>query len=158
MIKIENLEQRGVNHAVRAMRNPLDSWAKSDSYPCNSSFILGDNDKRLMKALIASGAEHRTFMRQIQVWCDVTATMNWWRQMDRYTVGKTQVSCSTMHKLGSRMLTMDDFAFNQKSMYLLQATIKDLNGLIMDWQEDKDKETWEAIINTLPRHINKDEP
>jgi hypothetical protein len=137
---IENFEQYGISHAMRAMRNPMDSWEQSS----------GESDFKLARKLIKSGVEHRTFLRQIQTWCDITAPLYWWKEMDRYTVGKNQVSCSTMHKLGSRPLIRADFAVNEVSMQDMLYIIAMLNDLIRQWQKTKDSEIWLAIIQLLP--------
>jgi hypothetical protein len=140
MIKIEYLEEYGIRHAFRAMRNPMDSWRLSTKA----------SDIKLAKSLIASGTEHRTFLRQVQTWCDITAPLYWWKEMDRYTVGKSQVSCSTMHKLGSRRLTPNDFSMCEKATEDMLYIIAMLNDLIMQWQTSEEKSTWLAIIQLLP--------
>jgi hypothetical protein len=149
-IRVDNIRQDGILQAIRAMRNPMDSWEKSDSYPVLDTCVVGEGDKRLMKLLMASGTEHRTFMRQIQVWCDITAPLYWWKEMDRYTVGKSQVSCSTMHKLGSRLLTVHDFACVDIPLDILEFTLININKLILDWQATGDTKTWRAVIQLLP--------
>jgi len=116
-MKIENTEVYGFRAAFRAMRNPMDSWDKSDSEfdtrvaaivtpegPC-----IGPNDRDLACKLIAGGSEHRKFMRQIVVWVDMTLPRYVWTEMDTYKVSTVRNSCSTMHKLGRRALSIDDF-------------------------------------------------
>lgn len=117
MIKINLEEIAGFKSAVKAMRNPMNSWSKSDSawycYPerdDNSPHLIGDNDLKLMQNLFNAGVEHRTYARMIQVWVTIDAPLYWWKEMDRYCVGKTQVSCSTMHKIHAKKFEMSDFS------------------------------------------------
>ena len=111
-MRFENTEVWGFEHAIRGMRNPLESWSKSDSEfsaIVNGMCKLGDNDLKLMKRLITSGAEHRKFMRQIFVSVDITAPLYWWKEADQYRIGVTTNSTSTMHQLSSRPITIDCF-------------------------------------------------
>ena len=134
-MKFENTDVWGFKHAIRGMRNPLNSWDKSDSgegcknnswdehpddyrlckdcwsnYPCSpSKFVIGDNDMDLMKRLIRGGSEHRKFMRQIFISVDITAPLYWWKEIDTYKIGTTANSTSTMHKLASTPITIDCF-------------------------------------------------
>ena len=129
MIKIENAEVVGWEHAIRGMRNPMNSWDKSDSgyctYDCadcqydgseicrfahERAFIIGYNDLDLMKRLVSAGTDHRKFMRMIVVYVDVTAPMYWWKEFDTYKVGTVRNSCSTMHKITDKEFTLDDFS------------------------------------------------
>lgn len=111
-MRFENTEVWGFEHAIRGMRNPLESWGKSDSEfsaIVNGMCKLGDNDLGLMKRLIASGSEHRKFMRQIFVSVDITAPLYWWKEADTYKIGTTANSTSTMHKLSSTPITIACF-------------------------------------------------
>lgn len=134
-MKFEKTEVWGFEHAIRGMRNPLESWDKSDSFNCDSKadydnckrcrfnnggncsnpmydedyYIIGENDLELMQKLIKAGSEHRKFMRQILVSVDITAPLYWWKEADTYKVGTVSNSCSTMHKLASTTITMDCF-------------------------------------------------
>ena len=127
MIKIENAEIVGWEAAIRGMRNPLNSWEKSDSkwysigIPTNNSaaindkylsqkYCIGDNDYDLMKRLRNAGTDHRKFMRMITVYVDVTAPLYWWKEFDTYKVGTVANSCSTMHKIHAKEFTLDDFS------------------------------------------------
>lgn len=115
MIKFENTEVLGWEHAIRGMRNPMNSWDKSDS---NTSFPLelriypdiGPNDYDLMKRLRESGTDHRKFMRMLTVYVDITAPLYWWKEFDTYKVGTVANSCSTMHKIHAKEFTLDDFS------------------------------------------------
>lgn len=114
-MKIENTQVFGFEAALCGMRNPMNSWDKSDSYFCYEGVsapenpTLGPNDLKLSTSLIKRGTEHRKFLRQIQVWVDLTLPIYVWSEFDTYKVGVTRNSCSTMHKLGSVPLTEEDF-------------------------------------------------
>ena len=122
MIKIENVEVFGWEAAIRGMRNPLNSWEKSDSkvhtceceqWPHNikKSFDeVGPNDLDLMKRLRNAGTDHRKFMRMISVYIDITAPLYWWKEFDTYKVGTVANSCSTMHKIAAKEFTLEDFS------------------------------------------------
>ena len=134
MIKFENTEVLGWEHAIRGMRNPMNSWDKSDSgycgrdllrncrtcvhrntdYPtCYSGFDVGPNDYDLMMRLSNAGTDHRKYMRMITVYVDVTAPMYWWKEFDTYKVGTVRNSCSTMHKIHEKEFTLEDFSCEQ---------------------------------------------
>lgn len=131
MLKIENTEVLGWEHAIRGMRNPMNSWEKSDSgycqrdllrdcttcvhkstdYPvCYSGFDIGPNDYDLMTRLRNAGTDHRKFMRMITVYVDITAPLYWWKEFDTYKVGTVVNSCSTMHKIAEKEFTLEDFS------------------------------------------------
>lgn len=128
MLKISNFEVMGWEHAIRGMRNPMNSWEKSDSctqgyvwcnefcgYPvlgCDkeSGLYLGPNDLGLMKCLRNAGTDHRKFMRMITVYVDITAPLYWWKEFDTYKVGTVANSCSTMHKIADKEFTLEDFS------------------------------------------------
>lgn len=122
MLKVENVEVLGWEHAIRGMRNPKNSWAKSDSGPecpygkekccgeCQQNFCIGPNDKQLMMALRNAGTDHRKFMRMITVYLDITAPLYWWKEFDTYKVGTVANSCSTMHKIADKEFTLEDFS------------------------------------------------
>ena len=118
MIKLENYEVLGWDHTIRGMRNPMNSWDKSDSeflecdhadvyYPCAN---IGPNDYDLMTKLRNAGTDHRKFMRMITVYVDITAPLYWWKEFDTYKVGTVANSCSTMHKIHDKEFTLDDFS------------------------------------------------
>ena len=127
MLKIENTEVLGWEHAIRGMRNPMNSWEKSDSefdgdpWSCQSGVggcsnfgscacYIGKNDLNLMTKLRNAGTDHRKFMRMITVYLDITAPLYWWKEFDTYKVGTVANSCSTMHKIADREFTFDDFS------------------------------------------------
>ena len=122
MLKIENTEVLGWEHAIRGMRNPMNSWKKSDSkistceceqwpHSIKKSFDeVGPNDLDLMKRLRNAGTDHRKFMRMIVVYVDLTAPLYWWKEFDTYKVGTVANSCSTMHKIAAKEFTLEDFS------------------------------------------------
>lgn len=154
MIRIENTEAGGFEAAMRGMRNPMNSWGKNDSFFCGEGFQIGPNDRELAKRLIRSGTEHATFLRLINVWCDITAPRFWWQEMDRYRVGKEQVSCSTMHKLMQRRLRPEDFSGD-----VFPETLDRLNSLMAGYdledEGDAKKALWRSIIENLPQSYNQ---
>ena len=111
MIKFENTEIVGWEAAIRGMRNPMNSWAKSDSIIKYHDIQIGPNDLNLMKSLREAGTDHRKFMRMIEVYVDITAPMYWWKEFDTYKVGTVANSCSTMHKIAEKEFTLDDFSY-----------------------------------------------
>lgn len=111
MIKFEKTNIWGFEHAIRGVRNPLNSWDKSDSrYDDKDYYIIGDNDLGLCKRLIKGGPEHRKFLRQIMVSVDITAPLYWWKEFDTYKVGTVANSCSTMHTIHKKEFTLEDFS------------------------------------------------
>ena len=113
MIEVENIKPYGFETAIMAMRNPMNSWDKSDSYGAENRYVIGNNDLDLMRRLYKAGVEHRTYARMIQVSMDITAPLYWWKEMDRYTVGKTQISTSTMHKITAKEFKETDFSIEK---------------------------------------------
>ena len=138
MLKIEKTEICGLEPAIRGMRNPMNSWAKSDSeykyYGGDSYkgvFEVGDNDLDLMMRLRNAGTDHRKYLRMITVYCDITAPLYWWKEFDTYKVGTVANSCSTMHKIHAKEFTLDDFShehLNTRSKELLNKLIYELNN------------------------------
>lgn len=145
MIKFENVEVMGWEAAIRGMRNPMNSWEKSDSCTkgfvwCNefcgkpidgcdkeSGLYLGPNDHDLMMRLVKAGTDHRKFMRMITVYLDITAPLYWWKEFDTYKVGTVANSCSTMHKIADKQFTLEDFSCEH---------------LISDWIADNNDAFW----------------
>ena len=165
MIKIENFEVIGWEHAIRGMRNPMNSWDKSDSAGIGEMCCIGKNDLDLMKRLVKAGTDHRKFMRMIVVYADITAPMYWWKEADTYKVGTVRNSCSTMHKITAKEFTLDDFSHEHliiASLNSLKRTIDDLNACrdgylnedISNYPEWK-KEIWWQIIQLLPSSYNQ---
>ena len=173
-MKFENTEVFNFSGALRGMRNPLESWDKSDTFiggncgtDCNiencshtDTIKIGENDLKLAQTLIKSGSEHRKFMRQIFVSVDITAPIYWWKEFDTYKVGTVANSTSTMHKLASTPITKECFemdyfhnmiAFRELSMsYVWENLIVWLEELRQKYNETKDKRYWKELIRLLP--------
>lgn len=173
MIKIENVDVTGWEHAIRGMRNPMNSWAKSDTvFGLSEDFYtdmeIGKNDLSLMTSLVKAGTDHRKFMRMIVVYLDITAPLYWWKEFDTYKVGTVANSCSTMHKIHDKEFTLDDFShehLNTACLSHLQCTIDILNETRnyfvngLDTGEyaipKGDKDTWWQMIQLLPSSYNQ---
>lgn len=150
-MKFEKTEVWGFEHAIRGMRNPLESWDKSDSCyidkRSNDQFHTGKNDLALMQKLIKAGSEHRKFLRQIFVAVDITAPLYFFKELDTYKVGTVANSTSTMHKLASTPITIDCFE-NGEMIYSF--TIAELEMNRLKYLETKDKNEWKRLIVNLP--------
>lgn len=167
MIKFEHTKTEGFEPAIRGMRNAMESWDKSDSgyqqiYIDGDfegvEYIIGENDLSLMKKLIAAGSDHRKFMRMICVWVDITAPFYWWKEFDTYKVGTVTNSCSTMHKIHAKEITLEDFStehLNEYSLNVLKQNIRNLNIARQAFNEGKNKEEWWQMIQSLPMCYNQ---
>lgn len=174
MIRIENAETMGWANAIRGMRNPKNSWDKSDSGPCEDAgcaqcgymekcetstcFTIGENDWALMKKLADAGPVHGKFMRMIAVYLDITAPLYWWKEFDTYKVGTVANSCSTMHKIHAKEFTLDDFSHEHlvgKSIAALQNVIDVMNLEREHFIATKDKDCWWQMIQLLPSSYNQ---
>ena len=160
MIKFENLEVTGWECAIRGMRNPLNSWEKSDSGYNEDldDFVIGVSDWNLMMRLIKAGSDHRKFMRMITVTADITAPLYWWKEYDTYKVGTVANSCSTMHKIHAKEFVPTDFScerLNYRSWGVFKATIDELNYNREEFIKTKDKAYWEQMIQLLPTSYNQ---
>ena len=174
MIKLEKTEVFGWEAATRGMRNPMNSWDKSDSGyfpvqepPCNDVFIkyvVGKNDLKLMKTLSKAGSDHAKFLRFIDVTVDITAPLYWWKEFDTYKVGTVANSCSTMHKIADKEFTLDDFSHEHlyttlgesyEAMDILVDVIDCLNKYRERYLESKDKFWWWQMIQLLPSSYNQ---
>lgn len=146
-MKIENTEVFGFKAAIHGMRNPMNSWDKSDSvfYP-DGTFKIGERDNELAIKLIKAGRDHRKFLRMIHVQAFLTLPRYIWQELDTYKVSTVRMSCSTMHKLGSVPLDMDDF---QDAM-VLDDTLNTLNGLGEDYRKNKEIQTLRVMKQILP--------
>ena len=160
MIKFENTSVYGWEAAIRGMRNPLNSWDKSDS--CVDK--IGENDLKLMKQLVRAGTDHSKFMRMITVTVDITAPLYWWKEFDTYKVGTVRNSCSTMHKIQEKEFTFDDFSHEHllddsfdiyAPMNVLENTIVALNFHREQFNKTKDKKHWYQMIQLLPSSYNQ---
>ena len=162
MIKVENISVHGFDSAVRAMRHPMHSYDRSDSYWLNDvpgvKFEIGPNDLDLMRRLYKAGAEHRTYARMIYCTMEIEAPLYWWKEMDRYTIGKSQVSTSTMHKIHAKEFTLDDFShehMKDSTEDVLHIVIGQLNLYREGFFKTKDKEDWWQLIQLLPSSYNQ---
>lgn len=160
MLKVENLRTFNWEGALRGLRNPMNSWTKSDStFDENENIInIGENDLRLMKTLFKAGTEHRKYLRQIFVSMDITAPLYYWKEADTYKVGTTSNSCSTMHKIQSKEFTEDMFScehLNPDSMATLRSTIYKLNMYRTLYNKHHDKNDWWQMIQLLPSSYNQ---
>lgn len=156
MIKIENVKAYNIARAIYSARNAMNSWAMSDSDLEND--IVGENDFALAKRLYDAGTEHRKYLRQIFVTCDILAPLYWWKEFDTYKVGTTANSCSTMHKIHSKRFTIDDFSIDHLlplGKSTLEDVICDLNYFRESYLEDKNKLCWWQLIQLLPSSYNQ---
>ena len=170
MLKIENTEVLGWEHAIRGMRNPKNSWEKGDSGVCathgpahcadcvytdchaddveiGTKYILGPNDLKLMTTLRNAGTDHRKFMRMITIYLDITAPLYWWKEFDTYKVGTVANSCSTMHKIAAKEFTLDDFShehLNCKDYH------RDwIESAVVDEDENSSHKVWATPLDIL---------
>lgn len=177
MIKLEHPEVWGWEHAIRGMRNPMNSWERSDTtYGLGEDYltdmVIGQNDYDLMARLIKGGQPHRKFLRQIFVSVDITAPLYWWKEFDTYKVGTTANSCSTMHKIQAKEFTLDDFSHEHLFDGIIQREGRDmeeyenptscleyviavLNFYREKYNETKDKHYWWQMIQLLPSSYNQ---
>lgn len=157
MITVRKIETWGFEHAIRGMRNPMNSWELSDSVT-NAGFddngvIIGESDLELMKRLAKAGQPHRKYLRQIFVSMDINAPLYWWKEFDTYKVGTVANSCSTMHTIHKRDLRLDDFShetLGDMAKNQLKQTIEVINYQRYKYLETKDKKYWYQMIQLLP--------
>lgn len=178
MIKLENTEVVGLEHAIRGMRNPKNSWNRMDSgIGCNNKtcmtckyspewcesnsemYIIGPNDHTLMMNLAKGGPVHAKYRRMITVYVDITAPLYWWKEFDTYKVGTVANSCSTMHKIHDKEFTRDDFSMENlsvASIHILDSIIEHLNFCREVFLDDKtNKGAWWQMIQLLPSSYNQ---
>ena len=160
MLKIERDAVMNLDGAIRGARNPMNSWAKSDSYyDENGKFVLGPVDIDFGHRLAVSGSDHRKFLRQVFVTVDITAPLYWWKEFDTYKVGTVANSCSTMHKIHAKAFERDDFShdrLDEGGLALLDATIAYLEAERQKFIADKeDRQPWHNMIQMLPSSYNQ---
>ena len=180
MIRVEHVEVFNFEGAIRGLRNPMNSWDKSDSWfsdgysvynvagvhapidtDCEPSKItIGKNDLNLMRTLYNAGSEHRKYLRQIFVSMDITAPLYWWKEFDTYKIGTTADSCSTMHKIHAKEFELDDFShehlsYEDNCLYFLGQTVDVLNQCRDLYLETKNKKWWWQMIQLLPSSYNQ---
>ena len=168
MIKFENVEVIGINHAVRGMRNPMNSWDRADSPSCDKGAV-GDADYILMKKLAKGGPVHAKYRRMMVVYVDITAPLYWWKEFDTYKVGTVANSCSTMHKIQEKEFTIADFSHEHLlttgdegvflgdwvPFYVLEHIINVLNRQRDRFLDTEDKQYWWQMIQLLPSSYNQ---
>lgn len=162
MIKLEDTQIFGWEAAIRGMRNPKNSWAKSDSGMAErddtTMFSIGENDMRLMQTLSRAGTDHGKFLRMIVVYADITAPLYWWKEFDTYKVGTVANSCSTMHKIHAKEFTLNDFSHENlfgDSIKLLNDIIYVLNFHREKFIDTNEKVYWWQMIQLLPSSYNQ---
>ena len=158
MLKVKDIEVMNLKNAIRGARNPMNSWAKSDSYFENGEYVLGENDLSLAVRLRTAGSDHRKFMRQIFVSMDITAPMYWWKEFDTYKVGTVANSTSTMHKITSMPFDISHFStdkMDKNTLDFMQGIVDYLEKLRLEFIETKDKQIWYDIIQLLPSSYNQ---
>ena len=160
MLKIERDSVMNLDGAIRGARNPLNSWAKSDSYyDENGKFVLGPVDIDFGHRLAVSGSDHRKFLRQVFVTVDITAPLYWWKEFDTYKVGTTANSTSTMHKIHAKAFDRDDFShdrLDEGGLALLDATVAYLEAERQKFLANKeDRQPWHNMIQMLPSSYNQ---
>ena len=158
MIKIENTEVFGWEAAIRGMRNPLNSWNKSDTIFDGDKWCIGENDLKLMKSLSKAGSDHDKFLRMINVTCDITAPLYFFKEYDTYKVATVANSCSTMHTIHKKEFTLDDFSHEHLTPWnetVLRNLIVELNESRDQYLHTKNKEDWWQMIQLLPSSYNQ---
>lgn len=186
MIKLERTDVMNIENAIRGMRNPMNSWDKGDSFVCEercetckyrniddfygcykslTNFVIGHNDLKLATNLCKAGSDHGKFLRQIFVSVDITAPFYWWKEFDTYKVGTVSNSCSTMHKIHSKEITLDDFSIDNFTLegdevdmelndFFLNV-VADCEMLRQKFLETKDKRYWRGLVQLLPSSYNQ---
>lgn len=162
MIKFSKFNVYGLEEAIRGMRNPLNSWHKSDSAWVDEEYVVGVADRGLMEGLAKAGRDHRKYLRQVFVSVDITAPLYWWKQFDQYKVGVTTNSQSTMHCIhkNSFKTTLEDFSFdfhNERSgtREVVNVIVGHLNFLREQYLKTGDKGYWQEMIQLLPSSYNQ---
>ena len=160
MIDFNRVYVMNLENAIRGARNPMNSWARSDSYyDENGQYVLGENDLSLAKRLRNAGtSDHRKYLRQIMVSIDITAPMYWWKEYDTYKVATVANSTSTMHKIHSKSFELDDFSHDhlgENGLNILKNIIDELEKIRLSYVETKDKALWYELIQLLPSSYNQ---
>ena len=159
MLKVDRVYVMNMENAIRGARNPMNSWAKMDSYyDEGGNFVLGANDLSLATRLAKAGSDHRKFLRQIMVSMDITAPLYWWKEFDTYKVGTVANSTSTMHKIQAKEFTREDFSMERMTgdaLNMMDAVIACLEAERKVFNETKDKAAWHNMIQLLPSSFNQ---
>ena len=165
MIRLENVEVVGIDHAIRGMRNPKNSWDRSDS-PLDDKMFVGPDDHILMHNLAKGGPVHAKYRRMMVVYVDITAPLYWWKEFDTYKVGTVANSCSTMHKIQAKEFTIDDFSHEHLMgdeglsdwgayIHILDYIVTVLNRSRDKYLLTEDKKYWWQMVQLLPSSYNQ---
>lgn len=159
MLKVERVSVVNMENAIRGARNPMNSWARMDSYYNEKGeYILGENDLALASKLAVAGSDHRKFLRQIIVSMDITAPLYWWKEFDTYKVGTVANSTSTMHKIQAKEFSRDDFScdrLSEDALAVLDNIIAYLESERVKFNETKERSHWHNMIQLLPSSFNQ---
>ena len=159
MLKVERISVMNMENAIRGARNPLNSWARSDSYYDQSGrYVLGENDLSLATRLAKAGSDHRKYLRQIIVSMDITAPLYWWKEFDTYKVGTVANSTSTMHKIHAKAFERADFSLDKltpDALSVMDNLIEFLEAQRALYNETKDRAYWHNMIQMLPSSYNQ---
>ena len=159
MLKVDKISVMNFENAIRGARNPMNSWARMDSYyDEKGNYVLGENDLSLAKRLAKAGSDHRKFLRQVMVSMDITAPLYWWKEFDTYKVGTVANSTSTMHKIQAKEFSREDFSCDRMSedcLAVLDNVIAFLEKERNKFNETKDKGAWHNMIQLLPSSYNQ---
>ncbi len=160
MIRIERTAVMNFENAIRGARNPMNSWARTDSaYDADGNYVLGPNDLDLAVRLARAGSDHRKYLRMVFVSVDITAPLYWWKEFDTYKVGTVANSCSTMHKIHAKPFDRDDFSHDRMdapALATLDALVAFLESERLKFISDKtNKQAWHNIIQLLPSSFNQ---
>ena len=159
MLTVDRISVMNMENAIRGARNPLNSWARMDSYyDEKGNFVLGENDLALARRLAVAGSDHRKYLRQIIVSMDINAPLYWWKEFDTYKVGTVANSCSTMHKIQAKEFVRDDFSHDrltEEGIAALDALVAFLEAERVRYNETLDKSAWHNMIQLLPSSFNQ---
>lgn len=160
MIDFNRVYVMNLENAIRGARNPMNSWARSDSYyDENGQYVLGENDLSLAKRLRNAGtSDHRKYLRQVMLSVDITAPMYWWKEYDTYKVATVANSTSTMHKIHSKPFELDDFSHDhltENGLKVLKGLVNEMEKIRLEYIETKDKSLWYDLIQLLPSSYNQ---
>ena len=159
MLTVDKITVMNFENAIRGARNPMNSWARMDSYyDDEGNFVMGDNDLSLAARLAKAGSDHRKYLRQVIVSMDISAPLYWWKEFDTYKVGTVANSCSTMHKIQAKEFTRADFSCEKMSegaLSVLDSVISFMEKERLAFIETKDKAHWHNMIQLLPTSYNQ---
>ena len=159
LIRVSEIRVFNLEGAIRGARNPMNSWGKSDSKYVDGEYVIGENDLALMKRLVVAGSDERKFMRQILVSFDITAPLYFFKEFDTYKISTTANSTSTMHRIHSKAFEVSDFSVERMSgeagKQLMESIIDYLEYNRKLFNETKDKQYWENMIQILPSSYNQ---